>query len=151
MPKQLITKEQAQEYARRSHVARERNKQARQAVTLFNGKARLLPATSEPVTDLWIVEQVQTLRTAGEKLNRKLRDSISGATADEIADLTRALALLFETERILCGRPLPGSRKPRDNARPAVVDIQPIGDSVQPQITRPGETPQRVESKPLEN
>lgn len=105
----LITKETAREYAARSQESRRRNKLRREA----EQKARLNEAPSalnesqQDVTSA--IDQLKRTRAQLVKLHQRLDKE---EDANKIDRLCSAIAKLSELERVLSGRPLPGSHRP---------------------------------------
>ena len=89
-----------------------------------------LPPPLPPVqpTDEFIARKLARVRTQIERVEDLLTKAVEPQAVDRFA---AALARLYEIERNLAGRPLPGSRRPKDHEphsqQPgAWIDVQPV-------------------------
>jgi hypothetical protein len=75
----------------------------------------------------WQAAGVACVRGHIEKLNERLGNAVEKGEPLDVERLARALGALSEVERVLDGRPLPGSRRPVDDPKPRqiVKDIEP--------------------------
>lgn len=107
-----FTPANAREMQQRSQEARRLNKQAR-----LNPPAIVSPITG-PIADEYLNQRVTQARRQIAKLT-ELAAKVTDAL--ECERLARAVAQWSEIERILCGRPLPGSKKPSDEKPAASI------------------------------
>jgi len=103
----LFTSQNAATHGRNGGIARARNYEARQQAEHTQDNTPLEPAG-------FVASQLTRTRKQIEQLNEQFESSTDPKELKALAD---ALARLAEIERILDGRPLPGSRKPSN--RPA--------------------------------
>lgn len=103
----LFTAENAATHGRNGGLARARNYEAQRQAEYTRDNTPLEP-------DRFVASQLTRTRAQIEQLNEQFESSTDPKELKALAD---ALARLCEIERVLDGRPLPGSRKPSN--RPA--------------------------------
>lgn len=102
-----FTAANAQQMAAKGHEGRRERKRLRELAE----KTGEQPTNSSSVnSDGYVVKQLFRTRKQIEMLNRQLESAPDHRAVKSIAD---ALARLTEIERILAGRPLPGSHRPK--------------------------------------
>ena len=114
----LFTSETAAEAARKSHSP-------------DSARFRLPQVVAEPDDDPYLVARLNRVRAQLDKLDRMMISELDPAKLDRIAS---AQARLAEQERILAGRPLPGSRKPAQDRPQRRQSITPEPDPTPQQI-----------------
>lgn len=120
------TPETAREAAARSNAA--------QAVARFNRPAASLgQLTQLPPDDDYAAQILARTRKQLDLVAQSILDELAQRKPDSrrLRDLSDAQRHLAEQERILAGRPLPGSRRPKDHephsSQPgAWIDVQPV-------------------------
>jgi hypothetical protein len=115
----VISTANAREMAAKSHAARrQRAAQAAQRAT---------PTVQmPPVADGFVAERLSRTREHIEQLNRLFAVCSDPHKLDRLAS---AISRMSEIERVLAGRPLPGSFRPaRIKARPTMVAVMPLDD-----------------------
>lgn len=117
----LITKETAAEMGRKGAKARlDREEQLRQAIEF---------ATKNPVVG-FAERTLARVRLQMDRLSTEIDQEITGESK-RLKELTDSYARLADQERILAGRPLPGSRKPapdKPGKRQSTPTPQPVVD-----------------------
>lgn len=117
MPTVLITRETAREYARKANEA----KRAKQAALLANPPA---PASDPAKPDPYLSAKLGRVRKQIEAVDKLIESASDPQAVDRFA---AALARLYEIERQLAGRPLPGSLrptgKPTQQSRPGRLPV----------------------------
>ena len=86
-----------------------------------NAADNLSPARESPI-DPYIADQLSLVRGQISRLHDVLREASKGLNAKDAKAAADALSRLYDVERVLAGRPLPGTRKPSPErkARPVV-------------------------------
>lgn len=102
---QLFTPENAAEMARRSALARQRNKAAKE----LRRATALVQAAAIKDSDEYVQAKLIRVRAQIAMLDEMLESAPDAREAKASAD---ALARLYEIESYLSGRPKPGSRRP---------------------------------------
>lgn len=121
MPKKLLTPEVARLLAEKSHAAKKRNS----AVRSLLANQQTQPQT--PV-DEYPLQQLLITRDHVKRLNYLMQSMLDKEEPDyaEMDKLGRVLTGMYELERVLSGRPLPGTNKPgQSKARPASAIVAP--------------------------
>lgn len=113
----LITTANAREMAARSHDSRRKRAEARQAAREL---AASIPQTTsqQDASDEFITKRLARVRKQLDRLDGMIEKEIDPMKLDRLAS---AQARLSEQERILAGRPMPGSfrpKKPPEQPRP---------------------------------
>lgn len=131
MPTVLITRETAREYARKANEA----KRAKQAALLANPPA---PASDPAKPDPYLSAKLGRVRKQIEAVDKLIESASDPQAVDRFA---AALARLYEIERQLAGRPLPGSLrptgKPTQQSRPGRLPVPSQATSAQPPTVPP--------------
>jgi hypothetical protein len=92
-----------------------------------------------PAQPEYVLKRLERVRAQLSKIDTMLEEEVDPAKLDRLAACQARLA---EQERLLAGRPLPGSNRPaKPGRRQPIADIQPIP-------VDPGPAP-AVPSKPL--
>ena len=139
MPVTLITPQLAKEYQSRSVLARKANAQARALASVMDPQPE--PVIADSIPD-YATRRLARVRVMLDQLDEELeRLSRRPHDSKRFKELTEAQAKLADQERILSGRPLPGSRRPKPErepkAQPTVLEPQiptepqPVGQDTQ--------------------
>lgn len=115
----LFTAETAAEMAKRAHVTRERNRiEAKIAAEMPH-----IPAVEPHEASFYAKQRLACVRAQLKRVDEMMMTETDPSRIDRLAS---AQTRLSEQERILDGRPLPGSRKPAADKparqRPAMVE-----------------------------
>lgn len=111
----------AREMARKAHESRMRNKIMRQEAE--RNLPQISQVTAQPAQDEYVAARILRVRRQLGMLDSLLESAKEARDIDRIAS---AISRLSELERVLSGRPLPGSRKPlaeRRNVRSVVAPL----------------------------
>lgn len=115
-----FTSANAKQMAARGHEGRRERKRLRE---LAETTGEQPTSQNSANSDGYVVKQLFRTRKQVEMLNRQLESAPDHRAVKSIAD---ALARLTEIERILAGRPLPGSHRPKAvRARSAPTPQEP--------------------------
>lgn len=115
----LFTTENAREMQARAVEARRRNAELREAERL----AALVAAQTAPPASDYVAARLMRVR---EHIARVDGELAKASEALDIERLARALAALAELERVLDGRPLPGSRRPGKERAERRAELEPM-------------------------
>jgi hypothetical protein len=127
MPRAIFTTHNAAEMAKRSAKARARNAQA-----AIERMERLTAIAQDiaPAAPEYVAKRLDRVRAQLSKIDTMLEEEIDPAKLDRLAACQARLA---EQERLLAGRPLPGSNRPaKASRRQPIQDIQPIPAMIEP-------------------
>ena len=117
----FFTAENAAKYAALAHAAN-RDRIATDKAVANADELAVIPADS---AESFTMRRLMRVRCQLEKLDRLAATAHSSKRLKELADATTRLS---EQERILAGRPLPGSRRPREDrgrASAGWIELQP--------------------------
>ena len=106
----FFTAENAAKYAALAHAARRQ-----QAIAATNPEPVVIPQQIAPPADNFITRKLARVREQIERVEALLDDADEPQAVDRFCN---ALTRLYELERILSGRPLPGSRRPAQERAP---------------------------------
>ena len=122
-----FTAANARENAAKAHASR------RQRLASGNSAAETFPQTPQAgpheATNDYVSRRLARLRTQLNSVDTAIEREVAKSSPDgqRLNWLAQAQDRLAEQERLLAGRPLPGSRRPREERTPApVVEIAPL-------------------------
>jgi len=119
MPSARFTSANAKEMAAKSAETRRKLREERAKAAQV---PELPPLPSEALPG-YLNERLVRVRAQLDRLDAMLLHAVD---AQEIERLARAAGVLAEQERLLDGRPLPGSRKPGKEPGPQRRNVEPI-------------------------
>lgn len=131
----LFTPLNAAEMAHRSQASRRERKVSRMG-TAYPGQIagnepgaadNLSPARETPA-DNYTADQLTLVRDQITQMHVVLREASKVKNAKDAKAAADALSRLYDVERVLAGRPLPGTRKPLPNRSPRVI-VEPWKDA----------------------
>lgn len=128
----LITTANARDFAAKSHASARLRKQLREAAEIASPPdlqpfplPTVSPAKPAPV-DEYVIKRLIRVRKQLDRIDRMIMAELDPQKIDRLAS---AQIRLSEQERLLAGRPLPGSRKPsperRQDPTPTALDGPP--------------------------
>lgn len=137
-PGNRFTPEQAAENQVKAVIARNRNREAREAERLAALKAAMGHTVSQ-----YQGKRLERVRAQLDLLDQRIEEQVSRKVPDgqTLNWLASAQARLSEQERQLCGRPMPGSLKPttarRSKSSHEVIEIESPTPPEPPAQTEP--------------
>jgi hypothetical protein len=129
-----FTPANARENAAKAHEARKRNEELRQQAALAEPQIAATPPANCPPGADFVTERLPRVRKQLERLDHLMKQETDPAKLDRLA---AALYRLSEQERIMSGRPLPGSYKPESNRDLSQSLFRPISDLDRPLPEQP--------------
>jgi len=115
----LFTKENARQFQAKAVESRRRNAELREAERL----AALQRPPTEPQPESYPQQRLLRVRALLDDVDEQLSKTRDPQDRERLA---RAANVLSEQERILAGRPLPGSRRPGRDRAPAAAPVEPM-------------------------
>lgn len=115
----LFTPQTARENAAKAHEARRENRERRRQEAEEAAQAQ----TVAPHEDDYVAKRIASARAQIERLEAL---ALTLSDALDIERTARAVASWSEIERVLSGRPLPGSRRPGKERPISEAEIKPL-------------------------
>ena len=113
-----FTSQNAAEMARKSAESRRKRREAKLAARHIQAPAEVIAKVQEEIAtekDDFATQRLLRVRDQLGKLDNRMDDALDAKRIDPqtIERLARASCQLSEAERVLAGRPLPGSHRPK--------------------------------------
>lgn len=118
---------------------RQREREAKEREIAENAPRSAEQSTHAPEVpvDPYAAAEVWRVRAQIERMHALLEQAAESADAKDAKAAADALSRLYDVERILSGRPLPGTRKPIPGRIPR-VKVEPIADASNADAALPG-------------
>jgi hypothetical protein len=116
----MITADNARELQALAVLKRKQRQEERERQEELQALAKQLQEQSTP----YVVGRLARVRERIDRVDGLLAEAVDPLDLDRLA---RALSTLAELERVLDGRPLPGSRRPGKERGNSSADVEPVG------------------------